>query len=158
MGRVRASRRRLQGGDLDLLKQLAAKFQGEFLEGFEADRIPLFEAWLIGERQKLQTFQADVLSRIIALLPRTGEALPYIRKRLGLLPYDVGGASGSHGHACGLWALRRSRGPSGGGDPSVQESGTEFSRARPGFAGTRTTRGPGNPAGIVALSVAPPAR
>jgi DNA-binding SARP family transcriptional activator len=39
------------GDDLDLLKRLAAKFQGEFLEGFEADRIPLFEAWLIGERQ-----------------------------------------------------------------------------------------------------------
>ena len=77
------------GGDLDLLKQLAAKFEGEFLEGFEADRIPLFEAWLIGERQRFQGFHADVLSRIIALLPKTGEALPYIRKRLDLLPCDV---------------------------------------------------------------------
>ena len=76
------------GGDLDLLKQLAAKFEGEFLEGFEADRIPLFEAWLVGERQRFQRFHADVLSRIIALLPRTDEALPYIRKRLDVLPYD----------------------------------------------------------------------
>ena len=72
------------GGDLDLLKQLAAKFEGEFLEGFEADRIPLFEAWLIGERQRFQGFHADVLSRIIALLPKADEALPYIRKRLRL--------------------------------------------------------------------------
>jgi DNA-binding SARP family transcriptional activator len=64
------------GGDLDLLKQLAAKFEGEFLEGFEADRIPLFEAWLIGERQRFQGFHADVLSRIMALLPKAGEALP----------------------------------------------------------------------------------
>ena len=78
----------ISGGDLDLLKQLAAKFQGEFLEGFEADRIPLFEAWLIGERQRFHGLHADVLSRIIALLPRTGEALPYIRKRLDLLPFD----------------------------------------------------------------------
>jgi DNA-binding SARP family transcriptional activator len=31
----------ISGGDLDLLKQLEAKFGGEFLEGFEADRIPL---------------------------------------------------------------------------------------------------------------------
>ena len=61
----------ISGGDLDLLKQLAAKFEGEFLEGFEADRIPLFEAWLIGERQRFQGLHADVLSRIIALLPRT---------------------------------------------------------------------------------------
>ena len=61
----------ISGGDLDLLKQLAAKFEGEFLEGFEADRIPLFEAWLIGERQRFQDLHADVLSRIIALLPRT---------------------------------------------------------------------------------------
>ena len=76
------------GRDLDLLKQLAAKFEGEFLEGFEADRIPLFEAWLIGERQRFQGLHADVLSRIIALLPRTHEALPYIRKRLDLLPCD----------------------------------------------------------------------
>jgi TolB-like protein/DNA-binding SARP family transcriptional activator len=77
------------GDDLDLLKQLAAKFEGEFLEGFEADRIPLFEAWLIGERQRFQGFHADVLSRIVALLPRTEEALPYIRKLLELLPYDA---------------------------------------------------------------------
>jgi TolB-like protein len=77
------------GRDLDRLKQLAAKFEGEFLEGFEADRIPLFETWLIGERQSFQRFRADVLSRIIALLPRTDEGLPYIRKRLDLLPYDL---------------------------------------------------------------------
>ena len=41
------------GEDLDLLKQLEAKFGGEFLEGFEADRFPLFEAWLLGERRKI---------------------------------------------------------------------------------------------------------
>ena len=79
----------ISGGDLDLLKQLAAKFEGEFLEGFEADRIPLFEAWLIGERQRFQDLHADILSRIMALLPKGGEALPYIRQRLDLLPYDV---------------------------------------------------------------------
>ena len=77
------------GGDLDLLKQLAAKFEGDFLEGFDAGRIPLFQAWLVGERQRFKGFHADVLSRIISLLPRTEEALPYIRKRLELLPYDV---------------------------------------------------------------------
>ena len=85
-GRVEAA---TSGDDLDLLKRLAAKFEGEFLEGFEADRIPLFEAWLVGERQRFQRFHADVLSRITAILPRTYEALPYIRKRLSLLPYDV---------------------------------------------------------------------
>ena len=79
------------GGDLDLLKGLAAKFEGEFLEGFEADCIPLFETWLIGERQKFQSLHADVLSRIIRLLSRTDEALPYLRKRLDLLPYDLAG-------------------------------------------------------------------
>jgi len=76
------------GEDLCLLKRLAAKFEGEFLEGFEADRTPLFETWLIGERQKFQNLHADLLSRIIALQSRTEEALPYIRKRLDLLPYD----------------------------------------------------------------------
>ena len=77
--------------DLDLLKQLAAKFEGEFLEGFEADCIPLFETWLIGERQRFQSLHADVLSRIITLLRQTDEALPYLRKRLDLLPYDLAG-------------------------------------------------------------------
>ena len=77
------------GDDLDVLKQLATKFEGEFLEGFAADHIPLFEAWLVGERQRFQGFHADVLSRIIRLLPRTEGALPYIRKRLDLLPYDL---------------------------------------------------------------------
>ncbi len=74
--------------DLDLLKELATKFEGEFLEGFQADRLPLFEAWLIGERQRFRGFPADVLSRIIALLPKDEQALPYIRQRLSLLPYD----------------------------------------------------------------------
>ena len=75
------------GDDLDLLKQLAAKFEGEFLEGFEADSIPLFEAWLIGERQRFQGFHADVLSRIIALLPkdRTGASLHSQAARLAAL-------------------------------------------------------------------------
>jgi TolB-like protein/DNA-binding SARP family transcriptional activator/Tfp pilus assembly protein PilF len=77
------------GRDLDLLKQLAAKFEGEFLEGFDAGRIPLFQAWLVGERQRFRGFHADVLSRIISLLPKTEEALPYIRKRLELLPFDA---------------------------------------------------------------------
>jgi TolB-like protein/Tfp pilus assembly protein PilF len=76
------------GGDLDLLKQLAESFEGEFLEGFEADHVPLFEAWLLGERQRFQSLHADVLSRIIALLPKADEALFYIRERLSLLPYD----------------------------------------------------------------------
>ena len=76
------------GGDLDLLKQLTERFEGEFLEGFEAGHVPLFEAWLVGERQKFQNLHADVLSRIIALLPKADDALPYIRKRLSLLPYD----------------------------------------------------------------------
>ena len=79
----------VSGDDLDLLKQLATKFEGEFLEGFEADHVPLFEAWLIGERQRFQSLHADVLSRIVALEPGSEEALPYIRKRLELLPYDV---------------------------------------------------------------------
>ena len=89
MGRGARREQRLSGDDLDLLKQLAAKFEGEFLEGFEADRIPLFETWLIGERQRFQSLHADVLSRIITLLRGIEEALPYIRKRLDLLPYDL---------------------------------------------------------------------
>ena len=62
--------------DLDLLKQLAAKFEGEFLEGFEADCIPLFETWLIGERQRFQSLHADVLSRIITLLRQPTRRFP----------------------------------------------------------------------------------
>ena len=92
-GRCAVGRSAHRGGyvrrDLDLLKQLAAKFEGEFLEGFDAGRIPLFQAWLAGERQRFKGFHVEVLSRIISLLPRTEEALPYIRKRLELLPYDV---------------------------------------------------------------------
>ena len=77
------------GEDLDLLKQLAAKFEGEFLEGFEADRFPLFEAWLIGERQRFQDFMPTCCRGSSRSCPGPSEALPYIRKRLDLLPYDV---------------------------------------------------------------------
>jgi TolB-like protein/DNA-binding SARP family transcriptional activator len=78
----------LSGGSLDRLNQMAAKFGGEFLERFEADRIPLFETWLIGERQKFLAMHLAILSRIAALIPNTEETIPLLRKRLALTPYD----------------------------------------------------------------------
>ena len=107
------------GDDLDLLKQLAAKFEGQFLEGFETDRIPLFEAWLVGERQQFQSLHVEVLSRIIALLPGTGEALPYIRKRLNLLPYDVAAHQDLLAALAACGRIHGRRGPFGGGDQSL---------------------------------------
>jgi len=85
---AKRAERTIADGDLEGLKELATKLEGEFLEGFEADRIPLFEAWLIGERHRFREFHAHVLSRIVSLLPRTSAAIPYIRKRLDLLPFD----------------------------------------------------------------------
>ena len=139
------------GGDLDLLKQpWRRSSRASSSKGFAADSIPLFEAWLVGERQRFRDFIRAICRGSSGSCPRPVRRAPTFNEAARLAALSRSGASGFACRACGLWAHRRRRGPSGGGDPSIQESRTELSPAREGLAGAAAGGGQRNATGILA--------
>jgi len=63
--------RATQGGieaiDADALRALPTLFGGDFLEGMELDRSPLFIGWLIGQRHHFRDRHVGLLQRLAAL-------------------------------------------------------------------------------------------
>ena len=88
MGRCSASQRRRQARTSTSSNSWRRSSRASSSRVSRRIAFPCSKPGSIGERQRFQRFHADVLSRIIALLPRTDEALPYIRKRLDVLPFD----------------------------------------------------------------------
>ncbi|TIV55496.1 MAG: transcriptional regulator, partial [Mesorhizobium sp.] len=75
---------------LDRLRALAQLFAGDFLDGLEVDRSPLFGSWLTAQRRRFSACHVAVLEHIIGLLPRgADEAGAYIDKWLELAPFDT---------------------------------------------------------------------
>jgi DNA-binding SARP family transcriptional activator/Tfp pilus assembly protein PilF len=64
-----------------------ALFQGDFLEGFEIERCPLFESWLIAQRRRFRAYHAALLEHL-AKSASDEEALGYLDKWLQLAPFD----------------------------------------------------------------------
>lgn len=82
------------------LRQLAALFRGDFVEGLEIDRSPAFNGWLVAQRRRFRDCQAVLLQQ----LARDGtddEALGHLEKWLALAPFD------RQAHAALLQALAR---------------------------------------------------
>jgi TolB-like protein len=62
-------------------------FAGDFLEGLEIDRCPVFNGWLIAQRRRLRGCHAALLERLAATA--TGnEVFDYLEKWLELAPFD----------------------------------------------------------------------
>ena len=73
--------------ELMLLTRMA---EGELLEGLALERSPLFEQWLLGERQRFQRWQVKALVRLASLLPPGSEAATdALRGRLALAPFEA---------------------------------------------------------------------
>lgn len=69
------------------LRALAASFAGDFLEGLDLDRSPLFDGWLLAQRRHFRGCHAALLERLVASVP-DDEAFGHLDKWLQLSPFD----------------------------------------------------------------------
>lgn len=71
----------------DRLRALAALFKGEFLEGLEIDRSPLFYGWLTTQRRRLRDIHAALLERLVKIAPED-DVSGHLDRWLALAPFD----------------------------------------------------------------------
>ena len=69
------------------LRTLSTLFNGDFLEGLEIDRSPVFNGWLTAQRRRFRGCHAAVLEYLVKSVP-DDEALAYLEKWLQLAPFD----------------------------------------------------------------------
>ncbi len=87
---LRAAEVGIETIDGERLKALLRLFQGDFLEGLEIERSPVFRSWLTAQRRRFREIQVAILERIVHLLGRdTDEALGYLESWLSLAPFDT---------------------------------------------------------------------
>lgn len=85
---------------IDRLRELAMLFAGDFLDGLELDRSPLFMNWLTAQRRRFRSCHAAVLEHLAARLPvGAEESFACLDKWLQLAPFD------QHAHTLVLQAL-----------------------------------------------------
>jgi DNA-binding SARP family transcriptional activator/TolB-like protein len=69
------------------LRALAGLFDGEFLDGLEIDRSPVFNGWLTAQRRRFRACHAAVLEHLVGSVP-DDEAFGHLEKWLELAPFD----------------------------------------------------------------------
>ncbi|GIL40577.1 adenylate cyclase [Rhodospirillales bacterium TMPK1] len=69
------------------LRQIASFFGGDFLDGLEIDRSPVFNGWLIAQRRRFRFFHAAVLERLVSDAG-DDEILGHLEAWLELAPFD----------------------------------------------------------------------
>ena len=62
-------------------------FDGDFLEGLEIDRAPIFNGWLTAERRRFRGCHATLLEHLVNRVPDE-QALEYLDKWLQIAPFD----------------------------------------------------------------------
>jgi DNA-binding SARP family transcriptional activator/TolB-like protein len=72
---------------LGALRRMADGFAGEFLDGFALDRSPAFNAWLVAQRRRFNSFQTEVLEHLVDHLDEA-EAGRYLERWAALCPLD----------------------------------------------------------------------
>lgn len=87
---VRAIEPALAGPDIGRLQDLVGEIGGDLLEGLSVDRSPVFDTWLLAERQRFARWHARALTCIADALAEDDEARSEaFRKRLALTPLDA---------------------------------------------------------------------
>jgi TolB-like protein len=84
---VRATQEGLEKQPRQKLRELSALFAGDFLEGLEIDRVPLFNGWLIAQRRRFRACHAAILEHLVGDASQD-DALEYLEQWLELAPFD----------------------------------------------------------------------
>lgn len=72
------------------LRTLSTEFVGDFLEGLQIGRSPLFESWLNAQRRRMRACHVAVLEHLVAGLPGgSPERFDCLDKWLQLAPFDL---------------------------------------------------------------------
>src|SRR5262245_41003929 len=84
---IRATQEGIEKLPPERLRALSALFAGDFLEGLEIDRSPLFNNWLTAQRRRFRGCHAALLEHLVA---RVGgdEVFAYLETWLQLAPFD----------------------------------------------------------------------
>jgi DNA-binding SARP family transcriptional activator/TolB-like protein len=76
--------------DIDQLRAAASRFTGDFLEGLEVDRSPLFMSWLTAQRRRFRSLQATCLEHLARRLPaKSPETVACLEQWVQLEPTDT---------------------------------------------------------------------
>lgn len=71
------------------LQALSKLFAGDFLEGLEIDRNPLFNSWLTAQRRRFGSCHAAILEHLVKTLPaESDDVSAHLEKWLELTPFD----------------------------------------------------------------------
>ena len=84
---ARATQAGIETVDAAHLGRLSKLFAGEFLDGLEMDRAPLFNAWLTAERRRSRGRHTAVLEHLVKRAPGD-EIFGHLDKWLELAPFD----------------------------------------------------------------------
>jgi TolB-like protein len=68
-------------------RTLSALFNGDFLDGLEIDRNPVFNGWLTAQRRRFRGCHAALMEHLVKSVAGT-EAFGYLEKWLQLAPFD----------------------------------------------------------------------
>src|SRR5438552_3306106 len=75
--------------DTERLQALSKLFVGDFLEGLEIDRNPLFNNWLTAQRRRFDSCHAAILEHLVKTLsPDSDDTSTHLEKWLELTPFD----------------------------------------------------------------------
>lgn len=70
------------------VRELLARFSGEFLEGLDLDGCPGFTSWLLAQRRRFHEWRVALLHRLVECSPEA-ELIGHVEKWLEIAPFDV---------------------------------------------------------------------
>ncbi|MCC2689483.1 MAG: transcriptional regulator, partial [Rhizobiaceae bacterium] len=80
----------IQTLDPERLRRLASHFDGDFLEGLEIDRSPLFASWLTAQRRRFHGIRATLVEHLVgSLAPDGEETITQAETWVELVPFDA---------------------------------------------------------------------
>jgi DNA-binding SARP family transcriptional activator len=117
--------------DVVRLQVLSRLFVGDFLDGLEIDRSPLFNSWLIAQRRRFRSCHAAILEHLAGNLPADSDEMSvHLEKWVELNPFDA------RAHAALLAMLAR-RGQIGEGEEHLASAARHFASEELDFGPVR---------------------